>query len=110
MDICPTYQNTILKRGYDHGESRVIAGTNWQSDIEAGQLLGGMVFANMMSDPSMRALLTQAREEFNNISSISTVTVEAPDTLPTSYTLDGRIATPDSHGVIVSSDGKKIMR
>lgn len=110
MDICPTYQDTILKRGYDYGESRVIAGTNWQSDIEAGQLLGGMVFANMMSDPSMRALLTQAREEFNNISSISTVTVEAPDTLPTSYTLDGRIATPDSHGVIVSSDGKKIMR
>lgn len=110
MDICPTYQNTILKRGYDYGESRVIAGTNWQSDVEAGQLLGGMVFANMMSDPSMRALLTQAREEFNNISSISTVTVEAPDTLPTSYTLDGRIAMPDSHGVIVSSDGKKIMR
>lgn len=109
MDVCPTYQNTILKRGWEYGQSRVIAGTNWQSDVEAGQLLGGMVFANMMSDPSMRSLLTQAREEFNTVSGIATVPSELPDTQPTSYTLDGRLATPDSHGVIVTSNGEKIV-
>ena len=110
MDVCPTYQNTILKRGYDYGQSRVIAGTNWQSDVEAGQLLGGMVFANMMSDPAMRTLLTQAREEFNTISGIATISSELPSTQSTSYTLDGHFATPDSHGVIVSTNGEKVVR
>ncbi len=110
MDICPSNQDTILKRGWEYGQSRVIAGTNWQSDVEAGQLLGGMVFANMMSDPSMRSLLTAAREEFNSQSGISSISSELPSTQSISYTLDGRLATPDSHGVIVSSNGEKIMR
>lgn len=108
MDICPTHQNAILKRGYDYGMSRVIAGTNWQSDVDAGQLLAGMVFANLMSDPSMRTLLTQAREEFNSLSGIATTSIDHPDTQPTHYTLDGRLATPDSRGIIVSSNGEKI--
>lgn len=110
MDICPSNQNTILKRGWDYGQSRVIAGANWQSDVEAGQLLGGMVFANMMSDPSMRSLLTAAREEFNTLSGIATVSSESPTKQSTSYTLDGRLAMPDSRGVIVSSNGEKIVR
>lgn len=110
MDVCPTRQNEILKRGREYGQSRVIAGTNWQSDVDAGQLLGGMVFATLTSDPDFRNLLTQARQEYNAISSVSSIQAEPVPEAATSYTLDGRCANADSHGVIVFTNGKKEIR
>lgn len=110
MDVCPTYQNELLARGLDYGQSRVIAGTNWQSDVDAGQLLGGMVFATLMSDASMRTLLTEARHEFNQLTLITTVQENATDKSSIDYTIDGRLATPETRGVIVSSDGQKSIR
>ena len=110
MDICPTLQNEILKRGREYGQSRVIAGTNWQSDVDAGQLLGGMVFANLASDPDFRDLLTQARLEFNAVSSVASEMAKPECDATTRYTLDGRCATSASRGVIVSSNGKKEIR
>ena len=110
MDVCPTRQNEILKRGREYGQSRVIAGTNWQSDVDAGQLLGGMVFATLTSDPDFRNLLTQARQEYNAISSVSSIQAEPVPEAATSYTLDGRCANADSHGGIVSTNGKKEIR
>ena len=107
MDVCPTKQNDILNRGREYGQSRVIAGTNWQSDVDAGQLLGGMVFASLASDPAFRELLTQARLEFNQLSGISQVPAVITPTISAAYTLDGRCATSDSQGIIIFSNGHK---
>ena len=110
MDICPTHQNNILKRGREYGQSRVIAGTNWQSDVDAGQLLGGMIFANLMSDRALRNQLTAARNEFNAVSGLNAIQATVDDTPAAEFTLDGRCATTDSRGVIVSTNGKKQLR
>ena len=107
MDVCPTKQNDILNRGREYGQSRVIAGTNWQSDVDAGQLLGGMVFTSLASDPAFRDLITQARQEFNQLSEISQVQADAEPAVSSAYTLDGRCATSESRGIIIYSDGHK---
>jgi len=107
MDVCPTKQNDILNRGREYGQSRVIAGTNWQSDVDAGQLLGGMVFTSLASDHAFRDLITQARQEFNQLSEISQVQADAESAVSSAYTLDGRCATSESRGIIIYSDGHK---
>ena len=110
MDVCPTYQNEILLRGREYGQSRVITGANWQSDVDAGQMLGGMVFANLVSDSTFRQLLSQARQEFNAVSSVTAIENSPSVDAVHHYTLDGRCATPGTHGIVVSSNGKKEIR
>lgn len=110
IDICPTMQNDILLRGREYGQSRVIAGTNWQSDIDAGLLLGGMVYANLVSDPSFLDSLSQAREEYNRVSGIATVVAQPSANGSTGYTLDGRCATSATKGVIVFTNGTKVLQ
>lgn len=110
MDVCPTFQNEILLRGRQYGQSRVITGANWQSDVDAGQMLGGMVFANLVSDPTFRQLLSQARQEFNAVSSVTAIENSPSVDAVHHYTLDGRCATPGTHGIVVSSNGKKEIR
>ena len=110
IDICPTMQNDILLRGREYGQSRVIAGANWQSDIDAGLLLGGMVYANLVSDPSFLDSLSQAREEYNRVSGIATVVAQPSANGSTGYTLDGRCATSATKGVIVFTNGTKVLQ
>ncbi len=39
-EMWPELQDTILRRGFQYGESRVIGGPHWQSDVNAGYLCG----------------------------------------------------------------------
>ncbi|MDE6683779.1 MAG: phosphatase PAP2 family protein, partial [Duncaniella sp.] len=41
-EINPERQNEILKRGYEMGESRVICGYHFQSDVDAGRITGAV--------------------------------------------------------------------
>lgn len=109
-DVCPSYQNEILLRGREYGQSRVIAGTNWQSDVNAGQLLGGMIFANLVSDLDFCNLISLARQEYNSLSSLEQIGANPQPGHSQSYTIDGRKATGESIGVIVSTDGRIIVR
>lgn len=109
IDVCPSYQNEILNLGREYGQSRVITGTNWQSDVDAGLLLGGMIFANLVSEPSFCQLLTKAREEYNALSDI-TLTSSKPHESRMTFSLDGRMATEQTTGIMVTSDGQKLLR
>ena len=39
-ELNPTAADTILARGMMYGDSRVIVGAHWQSDVDAGRLAG----------------------------------------------------------------------
>lgn len=62
-EIAPARQAALLSRGYEIGQSRVICGYHWQSDVEAGRMVGAAVVAQLHSDPAFIRLLEKARAE-----------------------------------------------
>lgn len=63
-EINPERQDTILARGYMYGESRVIAGFHWQSDVNAGYLSASAAVARLHAEPRFMEQIEKARQEF----------------------------------------------
>jgi acid phosphatase (class A) len=61
--LVPEKATAILVRGRAYGESRVVCGVHWLSDVVAGRLTGTSVVATLMGDPTFRADLEKARAE-----------------------------------------------
>jgi acid phosphatase (class A) len=55
--------DALLQRGHAFGQSRVICGLHWQSDVDSGRLMGAAVIARLHADPSFSAQAAQARAE-----------------------------------------------
>lgn len=62
-ELVPSRADAILQRGRDFGDSRVICGYHFQSDIEAARLLAAGVIARLHADPAFRRDLDAARRE-----------------------------------------------
>ena len=62
-EIAPQRANALLARGYAYGQSRVICGVHWQSDVEAGRVVASATVARLHADPVFRAQLAAAGEE-----------------------------------------------
>lgn len=56
-ELNPDRADTILARGYMYGESRVIAGYHWQSDVDAGRLAASAAIARLHADRRFMRLL-----------------------------------------------------
>ena len=63
-EMAPELQDTILRRGFEYGQSRVIVGAHWQSDVNAGRLASSAAFARMHTAPDYAGELAAARAEF----------------------------------------------
>lgn len=63
-EINPDRQNEILKRGYEMGQSRVICGYHFQSDVDAGRLTGSAIVARLHADEGFQKQLEKAKKEF----------------------------------------------
>ena len=57
-------QNEILKRGYEIGESRVIAGYHYQSDVDNGRVVAAGVVARLHANEAFQKQLEKAKKEF----------------------------------------------
>jgi acid phosphatase (class A) len=62
-EIAPDRADAILARGYAFGQSRVICGVHWQSDVTAGRTVGAAVVARLHAEPEFRTQLEAARTE-----------------------------------------------
>lgn len=62
-EINPAAQDAIMKRGYDFGQSRVICGAHFQSDVDAGRLVGAAVVARLHADKNFQRKLAKAKKE-----------------------------------------------
>ncbi len=60
-------QTALLQRGYAFGESRVICGYHWQSDVDGGYLIAAGVVARLHADDGFAQQLTKAKQEFQNL-------------------------------------------
>jgi acid phosphatase (class A) len=65
-EVAPERSNALLERGYAYGQSRVICGVHWQSDVNAGRVIGAAAVARLQADPVFRAQLAAAKEEVAN--------------------------------------------
>lgn len=67
MEINPEQADTILARGYMYGESRVIVGAHWQSDVDAGRLAATAAVAKLHTSPAFLKQLDKAKAEFKRL-------------------------------------------
>ena len=63
-EINPACADTILARGYMYGESRVIVGAHWQSDIDAARLAASAAYARLHTSERFLEQMRRARQEF----------------------------------------------
>ena len=63
-EINPERADTILTRGMMYGESRVIVGAHWQSDVDAGRLAASAVYSRMHTSDRFLEQMQLARQEF----------------------------------------------
>lgn len=63
-EICPEVQDALLKEGFEYGQSRVIAGFHWQSDVDAARLVASAAFARLHTSKAYCKQLCKAKKEF----------------------------------------------
>ena len=62
-ELAPDRADAILTRARGFGESRVVCGVHFVSDVQEGRTNGAALFAALMADPQFRADLEAARVE-----------------------------------------------
>lgn len=62
-ELAPERVDAVLARGYAFGQSRVVCGVHWQSDVNAGRVVAAGVVARLHADPAFTADLQAARVE-----------------------------------------------
>ena len=63
-EINPEAQDELLKLGYEWGQSRVIAGFHWQSDVDASRMLAAACYASLHTCEAFLKDLSAAKKEF----------------------------------------------
>ncbi len=56
-EINPKKSSEIMNRAYEYGQSRVICGYHWQSDVDVGRTIGAALFAVLHSKPAFNEQL-----------------------------------------------------
>ena len=62
-ELAPDRADALLQRGHAFGQSRVVCGVHWQSDVDAGRLMGAAAMARLHADPVFQAQAGLARAE-----------------------------------------------
>lgn len=60
-------QGQILQRGYEMGQSRVICGYHWQSDVTAARVVASAIVARLHAEPTFVSQLQKAKDEFKRL-------------------------------------------
>ena len=112
-EVNPAAADTIFARGWMYGESRVIVGAHWQSDVDASRVAASIAVCALHGSPEFREQMAKAQAEYlektGHGTSIADVMQNAPATDRQAYRLDGIKATEDTRGIIIK-DGKKILK
>ena len=105
----------LLARGYEFGQSRVIAGYHWQSDVDAGRMAGSVLYQLIRNHERFIEQLAKARAEFAEKTGHAAQIPEAPHAQQQNssarvYRLDGTPANDSSHGVLIQNNQKFVKK
>jgi acid phosphatase (class A) len=64
-ELAPERVGPLLHRGFEFGQSRVVCGVHWQSDVDAARLVGAAVYARLHGNREFAADIAVAREEYS---------------------------------------------
>jgi len=61
--LVPEQAPALLARAARYGQSRIVCGQHFRSDVTAGQLLGGLIVERLMTKPEFQDAFADARRE-----------------------------------------------
>ncbi|MBR3527207.1 MAG: phosphatase PAP2 family protein [Bacteroidales bacterium] len=76
-EINPAAADRLFARGWDYGESRVIVGAHWQSDVDASRPAASIGYSLLQTSPEYKAQMDRARREFAIREAITDYLVQA---------------------------------
>lgn len=62
-EIAPDRMTEVLRRGHEFGQSRVVCGVHWQTDVDTGRTVAAAVVARLHADADFTAQLERAKAE-----------------------------------------------
>lgn len=62
-ELVPEWRAQLFERGWDYGDARMIGGIHFQSDLEAGRILGTVLVAVLLQNERFSADLNEVRAE-----------------------------------------------
>lgn len=65
-ELAPDRAEALMESARDFGESRVICGVHYESDVEAGRILGSAMVAREHAEPAFKADLARAKLELEH--------------------------------------------
>ncbi len=68
MEVAPARAQQLINRAVSFGNSRVVCGLHFPSDVEAGHFVGAAIVDKLFADPVFRRDLLCAKREFNAVS------------------------------------------
>jgi acid phosphatase (class A) len=68
LEINPARAHELLTKGYQYGESRVISGYHWQSDVDASRLVSAAAVAKLHTSERFLKQMKRAKREFKRLS------------------------------------------
>ena len=66
-ELNPSRGNEIMKHAYEYGQSRVICGYHYQSDVDAGRLCASVGFAAVQSSDAFQKQMPKAKKEIAKV-------------------------------------------
>ena len=113
-EINPDVQDEILALGYQWGQSRVIAGYHWQSDVDAARLLASAGYARLHTSAEFMADMVAAQAEYAKLSGKSSGVAAAkaavPDRSAAIYNMAGEQLNEVPHAGVYIQNGKKYVK
>lgn len=100
-------QDSILSRGYQCGQSQVILGFHYQSDVEAGRCVGTAAVARLHADENFAAELNAAKKEYEDLVTGVNAPAYTPQSTGQRYDLQGNEIDQSPQNGIYIQDGKK---
>ena len=66
-EINPERADTLMSRGIMYGDSRIIVGAHWNSDVEAGRLAASIAYTRLHTNRQFLKQMKRAKKEFLRI-------------------------------------------
>ncbi|MBQ9137039.1 MAG: phosphatase PAP2 family protein [Alistipes sp.] len=67
MEVNPDNAEQLLSLGYQYGQSRVISGYHWQSDVDASRLVAAAAVAKLHTSPRFIKQMKRAKREYRRL-------------------------------------------